>query len=63
MHSSRSFSNEYLDLNLLDQQIGRFARGETYLSYQLWSIICLEVWYRLHYIQDIDAETPFADLA
>ena len=63
VHSSRSFSNEYLDLNLLDQQIGRFARGETYLSYRLWSIICLEVWYRLHYIQDIDAETPFADLA
>ena len=62
IRSPRSFSSQYLDLRLLDQQIGRFARGASYLSYRLWSVICLEVWYRLHYVQDIDSETPFSDL-
>ena len=63
VRKSGSFSHQYLDLALLERQICAFARGRSDLSYRLWSIICLEVWYRLHYIRDIDADTPFRGLA
>ena len=62
VHAPGSFSTEYLDLDLLDRQIAKFSRGASYLSYRLWSVICLEVWYRLHYLQDIDRETSFAEM-
>ena len=57
-----SFSHQYLDLALLERQIRAFAGGRSDLAYRLWSIICLEVWYRLYYTRDIDAETPFRGL-
>jgi asparagine synthase (glutamine-hydrolysing) len=58
----RSFAHQYFDRPLLEEQIRTFYHGDSYLSYRLWSILCLEIWYRLHVTRDIEPSATLQDL-
>jgi asparagine synthase (glutamine-hydrolysing) len=58
----KSFAHQYFDRSLLEEQIRNFYLGESYLSYKVWSILCLEIWYRLHYTRDIEPSASLQDL-
>ena len=62
VNQTGSFAHQYFDRPLLEEQIQAFYNGDSYLSYKLWSILCLEIWYRLHYSRDIGPTASLQDL-
>ena len=57
-----SFSRQHLDTAVLDRTLEAFIGGQDNLSYRLWSILCLEIWYRLHFLQTASADHRLSDL-
>jgi asparagine synthase (glutamine-hydrolysing) len=61
--SEHSFTQRYFDGDFWRRRLAAFAAGRDELAYQLWSVLCLEIWYRLHYQGDISSDTPLGEVA
>lgn len=61
--SEHSFTRQYFDNALWQKHLAAFAAGRDDLAYQVWSVLCLELWFRIHYRGDISPEASLEEVA